>query len=114
LLGLRAVLLILGLHEQVALENIALHHQISILRRDVRLPRLLDPDRLFWVVLARIWKDWRRAIVVLQPETVIDWQRRRFKQYGLLQDHQFGGERVLVSVPLAAERHCVTRVTPKG
>ena len=29
----------------------------------------------------KIWKQWRMALVVVQPATVVSWQRRRFKQY---------------------------------
>ena len=81
LLGFRAVLLVLGGHKQVALENVALRYQISVLKRDVRRPKLLDRDRCFLVLLARLWRDWKKAVVIVQPETVIDWQRRSFKKY---------------------------------
>ena len=81
LLGFRAVLLALGGNKHVALENVALRHQIVVLKRDVGRPRLYDRDRLFWVVLARMWRDWRKTVLIVQPETVIDWQRRRFKRY---------------------------------
>ena len=81
LLGFRFIVLVLGGHKQVGLENLALRHQIAVLKRDVRRPKLFDLDRLFWVVLARMWRDWKTAVVIVQPETVIDWQRRRFKRY---------------------------------
>src|SRR3989442_4813182 len=39
-------------------------------------------DRLFWIALARSWRNWRRALIVVQPDTVIrwhrDWLRRRW------------------------------------
>ena len=79
--GFRFILLVLSDHKQVGLENLALRHQIAVLKRDVRRPKLCDRDRLFWVVLARMWKDWKTATVIVKPETVIGWQRRRFKRY---------------------------------
>ena len=81
LLRFRFIVLVLGGHKQIGLEHLALRHQIAVLKRDVRRPKLCDRDRLFWVVLARMWRDWKTAVVIVQPETVIDWQRRRFKRY---------------------------------
>jgi putative transposase len=38
-------------------------------------------DRLIWVGLAKVWTGWRQALVFLSPDTVLRWQRRRFRQY---------------------------------
>src|SRR5215813_6014828 len=79
--ALRFLILMFGGHKQVALENAALRHQLAVLTREAKRPRLRDRDRLFWIALKRIWKDWRSALVIVQPETVISWQRKRFKRY---------------------------------
>ena len=79
--GLRLLLLVLGGHKQVALENLALRHQIAVLKRNVRRPKLHQRDRFFWMTLARVWANWKAAVVIVRPETVIGWQRRRFKRY---------------------------------
>ena len=34
-----------------------------------------------WSVLARVWSDWKDALVFVKPETVIRWQRKRFKAH---------------------------------
>src|SRR5213593_2723448 len=65
----------------VALENAALRHQLAVFGHEGERPRLRDRDRLFWIAIRRIWKDWRTALVIVQPETVISWQRKRFKRY---------------------------------
>jgi hypothetical protein len=57
------------------LENVALRHQITILQRSVKRPRLNACDRLVWVWLSRIWSDWRSSLVIVKPETVIQWHR---------------------------------------
>ena len=58
-------------------EILALRHQIGVLQRSSRTrPRLRATDRLFWVVLARVWVDWRAALVIVKPETVIGWHRK--------------------------------------
>ena len=28
-------------------------------------------DRLFWVSLSRLWRDWRSTLVLVEPETVV-------------------------------------------
>ena len=53
------------------LENVALRQQLSILRRTVRRPQLRTRDRLFWVLVAKAWPDWRTALIVVQPDTVV-------------------------------------------
>jgi hypothetical protein len=81
LLGFRLVILVLGGHQQVALENAALRQQLAVFKRSVKRPRLRRWDRLFWTVLTAIWKEWKSALVIVRPETVIGWQRLRFKRY---------------------------------
>ena len=63
-------------------ENLALRHQINVLRRGGRrrLP-LKSGDRLLWVWLSRLWTAWRSALVIVKPETVIAWHRRGFRLY---------------------------------
>ena len=65
----------------LAAENLALRHQIVILRRSVKRPRLHRRDRIFWVWLSRLWRGWRSSLLVVQPETVIRWHRQGFRLY---------------------------------
>jgi putative transposase len=62
------------------LEVLALRHQLRVLDRSrpgrVRLTRV---DRLLWVWLSRVWHDWRSALVIVKPDTVIGWHRRGFR-----------------------------------
>src|SRR5262249_20689880 len=82
LIVLRTISLIFGGHEQVALENLALREQLGIFQRSVRHPKIRQRDRLFWVCLQKVWKEWRSALVIVRPETVLDWQRKHFKRTG--------------------------------
>ena len=66
---------------QLALENLALRHQLAVYKRTVPRPRLRPTDRLFWGWLARVWAGWRQALVIVTPETVLRWQRRRFREH---------------------------------
>ena len=78
---LRLLPMLCGGHRQVALENLALRHQLAVYKKMVNRPKLLSSDRLFWVALSRVWAGWRQALVIVSPNTVLRWQRRRFREY---------------------------------
>lgn len=64
------------------LEILALRHQLQVLNRSrPRRLRLARADRLLWVGLSRVWKEWGSAVVIVKPETVIAWQRRAFRSF---------------------------------
>ena len=65
----------------VATEILALRQQLAVLQRQSKRPQLRDRDRLFWIFLKRFWPDWRKALLVVQPETVVRWHRRGFRYY---------------------------------
>src|SRR5215471_3513300 len=77
----RFLMLILVGHKQVALENAALRQQLAILKRERPRPKLHYRDRLFWILLMKIWEKWRTALVIVQPATAVNWHRRRFRRY---------------------------------
>src|SRR6266446_154394 len=81
LLGIRFVILVLAGHKEIALENAALRQQLAVFKRDINRPRLRRRDRIFWMGLRAIWKDWKSALMIVRPETVISWQRKRFNRY---------------------------------
>src|SRR4029450_1234108 len=68
-----------GGHRQLAVENLALRHQLAVYKRTVTRPRLRRTDRLFWAGLARVWAGWKQPLVIVTPGTVLRWQRRRFR-----------------------------------
>ena len=64
-------------------EVFTLRHQLLVLERQrtgMRVP-LRTSDRLLWVWLSRIWPEWRQALVLVQPETVLRWHRQGFRLY---------------------------------
>ncbi len=63
------------------LENISLGHQLSVYKSKQTKPRLTDVDRSLWVALRPVWTKWRDCLVVVKPETVINWQKRRFGKH---------------------------------
>ena len=50
------------------LENLALRQQLAALDRKGARPSLRMADRLFWVVLSRLWSGWREILVIVKPE----------------------------------------------
>jgi transposase InsO family protein len=67
--------------EDMVLENLALRHQLAILMRSARRPRLEPADRLLWCWLSRRWSRWRSAVVVVQPDTIVRWHRTAWRHY---------------------------------
>ena len=64
------------------LENLALRHQVGVPQRSTKKPPKLTPaDRLLWVGLSRIWSDWRSALAIVKPETVVAWHRAGFRLF---------------------------------
>jgi putative transposase len=61
------------------MENLLLRQQLAIARRTRRRPCVRWYDRLFWVVARRYVTDWRRHLVLVQPETVLRWHRRGWR-----------------------------------
>src|SRR2546426_10198006 len=63
-------------------EIAALRHQIAVLQRSSpRRLRLKQADRLLWILLSRLWPDWRRCVYIVKPDTVIRWHRTAFSRY---------------------------------
>jgi putative transposase len=65
----------------LATEILVLHQQLLVLNRTVKRPNLCQRDRLFWVCLSGLWKDWRDALIIVKPDTVIKWHREGFRLY---------------------------------
>jgi transposase InsO family protein len=51
------------------------------LHRSVKRPKLTAADRLLWAWLSELWGDWRTALVIVKPETVIAWHRKSFRLF---------------------------------
>lgn len=66
-----------GLHA----ENIALRHQLCIFQRSIKRPKVHPADRVLWSILSQYWPDWQEALLFVKPDTVIRWQRKRFREH---------------------------------
>jgi hypothetical protein len=64
------------------LENLALRHQLHVLRRQrPGRPRLFTLDRLLWVWLYRLWPRCADAMALVKPATVVQWHRQGFRLF---------------------------------
>ncbi len=62
-------------------ENLFLRKQLALYQeREVKPHRAVDATRLFLVVLSKFF-DWRSALVVVKPDTLIRWHRKGFRLF---------------------------------
>jgi hypothetical protein len=57
----------------LVVENLTLRQQLAVLGQSVKRQKLRPHDRVFWVWLWRLWPNWRSALAIVHPETVIKW-----------------------------------------
>ena len=60
-------------------ENAFLRQQLVVLARQVKRPLPTPADRLRLVLLARLVRGWRAALLIVQPETLLRWHRQGFR-----------------------------------
>ncbi len=66
---------------RLAVENVALRQQLNVLRRSVSRADLNDSDRTFWILLCSLFENWSDYLVIVKPETVLNWHRKGFAYY---------------------------------
>jgi len=67
--------------QDLVMENMALRQQLLVQQRGIKRPKIKKADRIFWVWMLRIWKDWKSALMIVNPPTVIGWHKKGFKLY---------------------------------
>ncbi len=68
-------------HREQVIVELALRQQLATYDLQKTKPRLTPLDRAFWVTLSRLWPQWKRALVIVKPDTVVRWHRKGFKLY---------------------------------
>jgi len=63
------------------LEILALRHQLGVLQRSVKRPKLTPADRLLWAWLSAVWDDWQSSVFIVKASTVIGWHRKGFRLF---------------------------------
>ena len=69
-------------------ENALLGHQLALLMRQSKPPRLKSADCLRLLMLARVTKTWRQVLLIVQPATLLRWHREGFRLFMRFKQHQ--------------------------
>ena len=65
--------------QDLILENLALRQQLLALHAKRPRRRLSAPQKLFWVVLRKLWQGWKKPLILVTPRTVVGWHRAGFQ-----------------------------------
>lgn len=81
------------------LEIIALRSQLSIYQQQNvnnkrTKPRCTPAFRQLWVFLSKKFKDWKDALIIVKPETVVRWHRTAFKFHWKKKSKKVGRPRI--------------------
>jgi hypothetical protein len=118
-------------------ENALLRQQLIVLNRQVKRPRLTNPDRFCLVLLSHLTKFWEQSLHIVQPDTLLRWHRELFRLYwrrksrgkpkissetiGLIQkmaeeNHLWGAERIrgeLLKLGIEVSKRSIQKYIPK-
>jgi hypothetical protein len=75
---LRLLIVLASRHRSLVLENLALRQQLAVYGRTRPKSAIRWSDRLFWMGLRWAWPDWKSALVIVRPATVVAWHRHGF------------------------------------
>jgi putative transposase len=64
---------------KLVIEQALLRQQVIILARKVKRPKLTTTDRRLLVLLTSRLHAWRSALLVVKPETLLQWHRELFR-----------------------------------
>src|SRR3954454_17093943 len=82
----------------LAAENLFLRKQLALLReREKKAMPTTPVDRFVFSKLAR-WFDWRGALMIVKPATLIGWHRNAFRLFWRWKSQPVGRPRVTVEV----------------
>ena len=68
---LTSILRCFRVRRSLLLENLVRRQQLVVLKRKHPTPRLRALDKLFWVLARRFWTDWKQALIIVSPDTVV-------------------------------------------
>ena len=66
---------------ELLIENLALRQQLAVFKQQRCRPRLSPADRAFWVFLRQVWCGCANALILVEPNTVVGWQRQGFRLF---------------------------------
>jgi hypothetical protein len=78
---LAATLSLFRTRAALQLEIVALRHQLGVLQRSGKKPKLNRFDRMLWSWFCGTWTAWRSTLYIVKPDTVIAWHRQGFRLF---------------------------------
>jgi hypothetical protein len=72
---IRRVLRLSGISSEAEAEVLVLRHQLAVLRRHVKRPKLRRSDKLFLSAMSRLLPRERWAAFIVTPATLARWHR---------------------------------------
>src|SRR5437588_12587737 len=70
-----------GSRQDLILENLALRQQLLALHASRPRRRLSAMQKLFWLMLRKLWAGWQKPLLLVTPRTVVEWHRAGFRLY---------------------------------
>ena len=78
---LNSLLCFIKSRHQLELEIVLLRQQLNILKRKTKNPKLINSDRILISIIAKYLTNWKRSIIIVKPQTVINWHRKGFRLF---------------------------------
>jgi putative transposase len=66
---------------QLQLEILFLRKQLEILSRSKKKAQINSWDKLFFSTIISFFNNWKEYLIIIKPETIIRWHRKRFYQH---------------------------------
>ena len=96
----------------LGLEIVALRQQLVVLKRRTKRARLRRSDRLFWVILRRVWSKWSNPLLIVKPDTVVGWHRKGFRLYWRFRSRSKMVGRPVTARDVRASIHTMAKENP--
>ncbi len=90
----------------LAFENLLLRQQLATMKHRQPRPKLSKVDRIFWLLFSRLWANWRDALHIVTPETVVRWHRQGFRYYWTWKSRRSGRPKVDPAIRVLIRRMC--------
>ena len=66
---------------ELVAENALLRQQLIVLSRSVKHPKMTRTGRVLLVLLASRVRAWRKALLIIKPDTLLRWHREGFRLF---------------------------------
>ncbi len=90
----------------LAFENLLLRQQLAAMKHRQPRPKLSKADRIIWVLFSKFWPNWRDALHIVTPETVVRWHRQGFRYYWTWKSRRSGRPKVDPTIRGLIRRMC--------